>query len=234
MKPRNATTAVNLIDLHLRRVLSIPAAYGQTALAAAGTVRLEYPGTIEKALTMRLFWAARRGDTVAETLAAPGRFDLVAALIAARDALVFATVKQGARVEKKGVGLVLDGNEIQAAPGFFWDAIEAIDARGIRDDASLFDLFNVIDAAVNSRHRVAPEMQTLARAIVKSAARARELGQERKPGLLKVISRRQIHAYWRFLQARERYVHTGAISPETRAWLVDYARRYGVAINQEG
>ena len=233
MKPRNATTAVNLIDLHLRRVLSIPAAYGQTALAAAGTVRLEYPGTLEKALAMRLFWAARRGDTVAETLAAPGRFNLVAALIAARDALVFATVKQGARVEKKGVGLLLDGNEIQAAPDFFWDALDAIDARGIRDDASLFDLFNVIDAAVNSRHRVAPEMQTLARGIIKSAARG-ELGQEHKPALLKVISRRQIHAYWRYLQARDRYVHTGAISPETRAWLLDYARRYDVAFNKEG
>ena len=112
-------------------------------------------------------------------------------------------------------------------------ALDAIDARGIRDDASLFDLFNVIDAAVNSRHRVAPEMQTLERAIIKSAARG-ELGQERKPGLLKVISRRQIHAYWRFLQARDRYVHTGAISPESRAWLVEYARQYDVAINQEG
>ena len=233
MKPRNATTAVNLIDLHLRRVLNIPAAYGQTALAAAGTVRLEYPGTLEKALAMRLFWAARRGDTVAETLAAPGRFAIVSALVAARDALVFATVKQCARVEKKGVGLLLDGNQMQAAPGFFWDALDAIDARGIRDDASLFDLFNVIDAAVNSRHRVAPEMQTLERAIIKSAARG-ELGQERKPGLLKVISRRQIHAYWRFLQARDRYVHTGAISPESRAWLVEYARQYDVAINQEG
>lgn len=233
MKPRNATTAVNLIDLHLRRVLNIPAAYGQTALAAAGTVRLEFPGTLEKALAMRLFWAARRGDTVAETLAAPGRFDLIAALIAARDALVFATAKQGARVEKKGSGLQLDGNQIQAAPGYFWDALDAIDARGIRDDASLFDLFNVIDAAVNSRHRVAPEMQTLARAIVKSAARG-ELGQEHKPGLLKVISRRQIHAYWRFFQARDRYVHSGAISPETRAWLLEYARRYDVAFNKEG
>lgn len=233
MKPRNATTAVNLLDLHLRRVLNIPAAYGQTALAAAGTVRLEYPGTIEKALAMRLFWAARRGDTVAETLAAPGRFAIVSALIAARDALVFATVKQGARVEKKGVGLLLDGNEIQAAPDFFWESIDAIDARGIRDDASLFDLFNVIDAAVNSRHRVAADMQTLARAIIKSAARG-ELGQEHNPGLLKVISRRQIHAYWRFLQARDRYIHTGAISPETRVWLVEYARRYDVAINQEG
>lgn len=243
MKTRNATTVINLIDAHLRRVLNIPANYGRASLDAAVNAAINgewrdkvLDGTFGQTISARLNFAAQKGDAFAKailvdnTIEANNRWRVLTAILDARRCNAHGTERANAviNVDAKiyGYNVEIHGNEIIDAPDFFWAALELIDARGIRDDVSLLDAFNSVDAAVNAAHSF--NRTTLRRAIVDVYCTAKLYGATVAKNYFKRISRRQCRAYWRFLNIRDRYVHTGNITEKDRAWLAQYAKSYGV------
>lgn len=245
MKTRNATTVINLIDAHLHRVLNIPANYGRASLEAAvnAVANGEYrdkvlDGTFGQTIHARLHFAKQKGDAFAAAILvdnpreANNRWCVLTAILDARRSTAHGTERADDVIKRDvklyGYNVEIHGNEIIDAPDFFWNALDLIDARGIRDDVSLLDAFNKVDAAVNAAHRF--NRTTLRRAIVDVYYTAKLYGSKVAKNYFKRISRRQCRAYWRFLNIRDRYVHTGNITVTERAWLAKYAKSYGVEI----
>ena len=244
MKTRNATTVINLIDAHLRRVLNIPANYGRASLEAAvnAVANGEYrdkalDGTFGQTIHTRLHFAKQKGDAFAAAILvdnareANNRWCVLTAILDARRSNAHGTERAADVITRDaklfGYNVEIHGNEIIDAPDFFWAALDLIDARGIRDDVSLLATFNKVDAAVNEAHQF---KTTLRRAIIDVYYTAKHHGSKVAKNYFKIISRRQCRAYWRFLNIRDRYVHTGNITTKDRTWLAQYAKSYGVEI----
>ena len=97
MKTRNATTVINLIDAHLRRVLNIRANYGHASLDAAvnAAINGEYrdkvlDGTFGQTINARLHFAKQKGDAFAAAILvdnpceANNRWSVLTAILDAR------------------------------------------------------------------------------------------------------------------------------------------------------
>ena len=232
-----ATTAINLLDAHLRKVLNIATNWKGSSLkdAVANPVWKDklINGTFGQTIAARLGWAAEKNDTVAKMFVVENyretcrRWRVLCAVLDARRAEAHGNGgKTTTTVLADDYNVVIEGNEIVEAPAFFFDALAMIDARGIADDDALLSIFNAVEAKVkgklNVKGSVAGYIVDALRVVATNPAAAK--------AHFAAMSRREMTSYWKFNQLRNQYAHTGKIAASDRAWLVKFAAKYNVEV----